>query len=279
MAMISHGFASDSFLWVPARAFTGDPLALATVAAFCGAVFALATVRLAEALIGSSIAAASTSASRAPARALRARAFRTATRAVLRRKEMRLIARDPWLITQIGQQMIFLAPLGLLLWQRGVSGAPAAWLLLVAVAGMLGSGLAWLAVSGEDAPDLLDAAPVSRCEVLRAKLEAVMLMVGAALLAPIAVASWADAWLGLTLALCCAGSAVTGALLEVLFPSPGKRSEFNKRAKGRVCVGMAQLALVCGWALSGFLMLLHSLWAPFPLLLLGLLAVAIKNLR
>ncbi len=279
MAMIGHGLASDSWMWVPARAFTGDPLALAAVAAICGAVFALATVGLAEAVIGSSIAAASTAASRAPARAPRERVFRTATHAVLRRKELRLIGRDPWLITQIGQQMIFLAPLGLMLWRRGVDGAPAAWLLLVAVAGMLGSGLAWLAVSGEDAPDLLEAAPVGRREVLRAKLEAVMLMVGAALLAPIAVAWRADPWLGLTLALCCTGSAATGALLEVLFPSPGKRSEFNKRAKGRVGVGLTQLVLVCGWALTGLLMLQQSLWAPLPLLLLGSLAVAIKTLR
>jgi ABC-2 type transport system permease protein len=279
MAMIDHGPAADSWMWLPARAFTGDPLALAVIASICGAVFAVATLGLAEALVGGTIAAAGTATGRASARTTRTRGFRATTRSVLRRKELRLILRDPWVITQIGQQMIFLAPLGLLLWQHGFGGVPSAWLLLVAVAGMLGSGLAWLAVSGEDAPDLLAAAPVGWGEVLRAKLEAVLLMVGTALVAPLAVAWRADAWLGFTLTLCCLGSAVSGALLEVLYPSPGKRSEFNKRAQGRVGVGLTQLALVCGWALTGFLMLHASLWAPLPLLVLGSVAVGGKMLR
>src|SRR5262249_39926490 len=149
MAMLDHGPAPDSLLWLPARAFTGDPLALAVIASICCAVFAIATIGLAEALVGGSIAAAGTAAGRAPPRTMRMRRFRTASRSVLRHKELRLILRDPWLITQIGQQMIFLAPLGLMLWQHGVSGIPSAWLLLIAVAGMLASGLAWLAVSGE----------------------------------------------------------------------------------------------------------------------------------
>jgi len=278
MTMINHG-AADGWVWFPAHAFTGDPLALAIVASVSCAVFALATIGLANALVGNSIAAAGAATARVRARTTSPRRFRTSLRSVLRRKELRMIARDPWLITQIGQQMIFLAPLGLLLWRHGVDGVPAGWLLLVAAAGMLGSGLAWLAVSGEDAPDLLAAAPIGQFEVLRAKLEAVLLMVGAALVVPVALAWRADAWLGFTLAVCCAGSAATGTLLEALFPSPGKRSEFNKRAQGHVGLGLAQLALACGWALTGLLMLWHSLWALLPALLLGLVAAGIKKLR
>jgi ABC-2 type transport system permease protein len=279
LAMVKHGPALDSWVWLPAHAFMGDPLAMLLVASICCGVFAVATVGLAGALVGNSIAAAGVAAPRAPARRVHARRFRTATRSVLRRKETRLILRDPWLLAQIGQQMIFLAPAGLLLWQHGVSGMPAAWLLLIAVAGMLGSGIAWLAVSGEDASDLLGSAPVGPLAALRAKLEAVLLMVGAALIAPILVAWWADAWLGFTLLACCAGSAVTGALFEVMCPSPGKRSEFNKRAQGRPALGVIQLALVGCWALTGFLMLRHSLWALLPLPFLALIAIAGSRLR
>lgn len=268
MAFVTHGPGPDSWLWLPARAFTGDPAALAVAVILCFGLFALATVGLAGRLIGSSVAAAGTASVRAPARRGRSRRFRTGTLAVLRRKELRLIARDPWVITQIGQQMIFVVPLGLVLWQRGTMGVPLAWLMLILIAGMLGAGLAWLAVSGEDAPDLLEASPLPRSEMLRAKLEAVGLLVGAALLVPIAVAWRADAWLGLTLAVCCAGSVFSGALLHVLFPSQGKRSEFSKRAQGRIGVGIAELVLALGWALTGFLMLQHSVWALVPALLL-----------
>src|SRR5262249_42343539 len=52
MAMLDHGPAPDSLLWLPARAFTGDPLALAVIASICCAVFAVATIGLAEVLVG-----------------------------------------------------------------------------------------------------------------------------------------------------------------------------------------------------------------------------------
>ena len=46
--------------------------------------------------------------------------------------------------------------------------------VLIVAAGQLGGGLAWLAVSGEDAPELIASAPVSAARVLRAKTEAVL---------------------------------------------------------------------------------------------------------
>ena len=45
--------------------------------------------------------------------------------------------------------------------------------VLVMAAGQLAGGLAWLAISGEDAPDLVATAPIpARC-IVRAKIEAV----------------------------------------------------------------------------------------------------------
>jgi hypothetical protein len=41
-------------------------------------------------------------------------------------------------------------------------------------AGQLAGGLAWLAISGEDAPDLVATAPILRSHIVRAKIEAVL---------------------------------------------------------------------------------------------------------
>ena len=61
-------------------------------------------------------------------------------------------------------QLLYLLPPALLLWQRVRRAAPTTWCVLVPVlvmaAGQLAGGLAWLAISGEDAPDLVATAPV-----------------------------------------------------------------------------------------------------------------------
>ena len=44
--------------------------------------------------------------------------------------------------------------------------------VLVMAAGQLAGGLAWLAISGEDAPDLVATAPILPRHVVRAKVEA-----------------------------------------------------------------------------------------------------------
>ena len=46
--------------------------------------------------------------------------------------------------------------------------------VLVMAAGQLAGGLAWLAISGEDAPDLVATAPIPASFIIRAKIEAVI---------------------------------------------------------------------------------------------------------
>ncbi|WP_204307097.1 hypothetical protein, partial [Klebsiella aerogenes] len=68
----------------------------------------------------------------------------------------------PWLMSQTLMQMLYLLPPALLLWQSfGEGGNPAPLIVpvLVMAAGQLAGGLAWLAISGEDAPDLVATAP------------------------------------------------------------------------------------------------------------------------
>ena len=130
----------------------------------------------------------------------RSRAARTAFRsaspaAMLRRKEWTLLRRDPWLMSQTLMQLLYLLPPAFLLW-RGFGGEGASQILLVPVlvmaAGQLAGGLAWLAISGEDAPELVATAPLSAGRILRAKIEAVMgsiLMVFAPFIVALALVS------------------------------------------------------------------------------------------
>ena len=95
----------------------------------------------------------------------------------LRRKEWALLRRDPWLISQTLVQILYLLPAAFLLWRRYDGGiAPATLLVpvLITAAGQFSGGLAWLAISGEDAPELIQTAPISPHDILRAKTQAVM---------------------------------------------------------------------------------------------------------
>ena len=106
----------------------------------------------------------------------------------LRRKEWALLRRDPWLISQTLVQILYLLPAAYLLWLSFRTGLDAATLLvpvLITAAGQFAGGLAWLAISGEDAPDLIATAPVPASLIVRAKFEATIggtLMVFAPLL-------------------------------------------------------------------------------------------------
>src|SRR5262249_45065512 len=104
--------------------------------------------------------------------------FRSASpTGTLRRKEWALLRRDPWLLSQTLMQVLYLLPPALLLWRNFSGGAGTLVLLspvLIMAAGQLAGGLAWLAISGEDAPDLIATAPVSARRVLQAKIEAVI---------------------------------------------------------------------------------------------------------
>ena len=114
---------------------------------------------------------------------------------VLRHKEWTLLARDPWLMSQSLMQVLYLLPPALLLWRSFRDGTGALVVLvpvLVMAAGQLAGGLAWLSISGEDAPDLVATAPIPARRIVRAKIEAVMgsvALIFAPLIAALAFAS------------------------------------------------------------------------------------------
>src|SRR5258705_13050330 len=79
-------------------------------------------------------------------------------------------------MSQSLMQLLYLLPPFFLLSRMFYGEGNGAALLvpvLIMAAGQLAGGLAWLAISGEDAPDLIATAPVPAARVWRAKAEAV----------------------------------------------------------------------------------------------------------
>src|SRR5882672_2512403 len=176
-------FAPDpnSIVWWPARAALGDLTALLCLLSasliLLGAVMATFSPRFADTALSAS---AQGGTSRQGARP---KAFRGGSRQqALRRKEFLLLRRDPWLASQTLMQLLYLLPPALFLW-RSFSDHSAAIILLTPVivmaAGQLSGGLAWLTISGEDAADLVATAPLSPSSVIRAKIEVVLIAIGA----------------------------------------------------------------------------------------------------
>ena len=222
----------DSYFWWPARAAMGDLTALVAVASI-GAACLLAAIVIFSTRFGEHVIAASGVAFDAKVSRRGAAGFRpTSPRRALRRKEWTLLWRDPWLVSQSLMQVLYLLPPALLLWRNFGSDVGTLLVMvpvLVMASGQLAGGLAWLAVSGEDAPDLIGTAPVTWLSAILAKVEAVLLamamitaplLIGFALAAPM-LAFWA--------AITIAAASVSATMIQIWFRAQARRSAFRRR--------------------------------------------------
>jgi ABC-2 type transport system permease protein len=197
--------------------------------------------------------------------------------ASLRRKERLLLLRDPWLISQSLTQLLYLVPPAFLLLRNfELNGRIAIVVVpvLVMSAGQLAGGLAWLTISGEDAPDLVMTAPVAPSRILRAKIEAVLECIGVVLfpfilcLALIAPVAAAVAAIGVTAA------AISSALIQLWFRSQAKRSHFRRRHTSSRIATFAEAFSSIIWAAAGAIAASGS-WvaAIIALVAMGVLAL------
>jgi ABC-2 type transport system permease protein len=96
----------------------------------------------------------------------------TALRALIS-KERKLVLRDPWLLSQILTQSLFLVPISAVVLKQYWSGDGDATLfvpMFVILAGQIAGGLTWIALSADDAPDLMGTAPQMAALLRNAKL-------------------------------------------------------------------------------------------------------------
>jgi ABC-2 type transport system permease protein len=266
----------DSALLWPARAAFGEPLALAALVglgfAALGAVIAFYAPRFGRLALAAGGVAHSVKQTRT--RSMRFGAVSPAQ--ALRRKEWALLLRDPWLMSQTLMQLLYLLPAAFLLWRSFFSESGMATFLapiLIMAAGQLGGGLAWLAVSGEDAPELIATAPVAPVKVLRAKTEAVLFGVGVVFLPLVLmlgiVAPYA-ALVSLVGVVIAAGSATA---IQYWFRAQAKRSLFRRRQTSSKVATFAEALASNGWAGAGALAVTGSWLAVAPsVLVLAVLA-------
>ena len=274
--VLSHAPALDSLLWWPARAAFGDAQALAAVMLASLAVFAATTLFYAPRFAEFAIAASSVSQGGIEAGEA-GRPFRVqAAAAALRRKERLLLLRDPWLMSQSLMQLLYLLPPAVLLWHNYAYGGAAAIVLvpvLVMASGQLAGGLAWLTISGEDAPDLVLTAPVPTARVLRAKIEAVMECI-AAVFAPFVVGLLLfSPALALVAGVGVVISAASAATIQFWFRAQAKRSQFRRRHTSSRIATISEALTSITWAGAGAVAAVgSSLALVLALIALGILA-------
>jgi ABC-2 type transport system permease protein len=269
------GLAPDieSIVWWPARAVLGDGEALLLLLAggllSLGAVMAIFSPRFAD-------TAVRVSANATPARQGNSTsAFRRGSRQqALRWKEFVLLRRDPWLMSQSLMQLLYLVPPAVMLWRSFADSTLAIVIVtpvIVMAAGQLAGGLAWLTISGEDAADLVATAPLPSSRVTRAKIEVVLIAIGA-IFAPLVLALvFASPLQAAVTALGVLIAAASATAIQLWFRVQARRSQFRRRQTSSRLATFAEAFSSIGWAATAAL----ALAIPAAALISGLMTAGI----
>ena len=249
--IMTHAPEAASLFWWPARAVLGDYAALAGVvllgAASLGAAVALFSARFGE----HAVAAAGVSSAVVRQRRGSLSFRRRSPQRVLRQKEWTLLLRDPWLISQTLMQVLYLLPPAILLWVTFRDGSEAYVVLIpvvVMAAGQLAGGLAWLSISGEDAPDLVATAPVPAGRVLTAKIEAVIGMIALVFAPLVVVLAFDSGYAALVAAAGVLTAAGAATAIQICFRVQARRSQFRRRQTSSRIATFAEAFSSIAWA-------------------------------
>jgi ABC-2 type transport system permease protein len=248
--VVSMAPATDNALWLPARAAMGDFSALAIIAILGFGALAVAIWVSAASFSHYAVAAAGVAQARVHQRS--DAEFRPASpKQALRRKEWTLLRRDPWLLSQTLMQVLYLLPPALLLWVNFGRGAGAAVVVvpvLVMAAGQLAGGLAWLALSGEDAHDLVVTAPVAPRTVLIAKIEAIVVVIAVIAAPLLLLTALLSPRTALIAAVGVALSAASATAIQMWFRAQARRSLFRRRQVSSRAATLSEAFASIMWA-------------------------------
>lgn len=283
MALFEEGslLGPGSLVWLPARALFFDPVAVVVVLAVALTLTWLTTVTLHGAFMrgGRETLTAPSRRRDAPT----SLAFRDVglTRLVLL-KEWRLVLRDPYLISRVLLQVLYLLPLFLVLPNRSerlasIDMAPGVAGVLVLMGAALVGELTRIAVSGEEAADLLAASPVPAARLERLKLVAVLLPVWAIALIPLVGLGLQRPLLALLAGVGLAAATLSTGLIRLWNPAPATRADLFKRTtrRGDPVLTFIEFLVAAGWAVSVALIASGIGWSFWvPVAALALLGVA-----
>jgi ABC-2 type transport system permease protein len=251
-------FAPDigSLVYWPALAALGDVGALTAVLS-AGIVLLGISIVIFSPRFGDHAIAAASVPNTATREHARLTAFRMRTpKGVLRRKEWTLLRRDPWLISQSLMQILYLVPPAVLLSRSFDEGTGALLVvvpILVMAAGQLAGGLAWLAISGEDAADLIATAPVRARQIVQAKIEAVLLGIATIFLPFVAALAFLSAFHAAVSATGILIAAASATQIQIWFRAQAKRSYFRRRQISSRTATFAEAFSSITWAATAAL--------------------------
>ena len=271
--MLAHAPDTSSAFWWPAHAVLGDLRALVAVVLFGFALLGFAIALFSRRFGDHALAAAGVSSTIVRQRRWSLTFRRRSAARVLRQKEWTLLARDPWLISQTLMQILYLLPPAVLLWVTFRHGDSYVVLIPVVVmaAGQLAGGLAWLSISGEDAPDLVASAPITAGRILQAKIEAVIGMIALVFAPIVAVLAFDSLFAALVAALGILIAAGAATLIQICFRTQAKRSQFRRRQTSSRIATFAEAFSSIAWAATSALAAAGTWTALGP----ALIAVAI----
>jgi len=274
--MLRHAPGPDSAFWWPARAVLGDTAALGAVLAF-SILFLIGSIALFSRRFGEhAVAAAGVSSTTVRQRRWSLHFRRRSAGRVLRQKEWALLRRDPWLISQTLMQILYLIPPALLLWITFGNGNDAFVVLIpvvVMAAGQLAGGLAWLSISGEDAPDLVATAPIAAQRIMWAKIEAVIGMIALVFAPIVSMMAFGEAYAALVCGLGILSAAAASTMIQLCFRVQARRSQFRRRQTSSRIATFAEAFSSIAWAATSALAAAQT-WAALgaAVIALGLLA-------
>ena len=274
----SAWFAQGSPLSWPARALQGDPVVLIGIALVAVAGFAIVTFALAPRFAANATEAAGGKTKAPPSKGAD-KPFAEGLTRIMARKELRLLARDPQLISQVVLRLIYLLPLGFVLFRNTDSASSIAigGAGVVVMAGQLAGNFAWIVISAEDSPDLLGCAPIDRGAADRAKLIAALIPT----LGLTAVALAAFAFLAPLAAMVvfvgCLLSALSSGLIQIWQQKPATRKSFNQNRRGSIVIGLVEFVVQGFWAAATGMAVAGLIWAFIPAILAILITISLRR--
>jgi ABC-2 type transport system permease protein len=266
----------------PARAVLGEPAPLLAVVGGCVLIFMTVAAGLGRRFSADAAVAAGigSGAGRASDRAVSARSFGGGVFVTMMRKELRLLIRDPTLLSQVLLRTLYVLPLTFVM-VKGAGHSPGGSISQVAtmlnsirlaslaggvtfMAGQVAGSLAWITISAEDAPELLACAPVDGGLVRRAKLTATMIPVALILALPLTALLWLSPWIGACATVGVIASAVSAGLVNLWFEKAAPRKSFRNRRGGSVVGAIAEVLVGLGWAVTAGMAAAASPWTLIP---------------
>ena len=261
-------FGPQSALWLPARAVFGDAGAAAIVVVAGVSVFIL-VILACERVFLDGTRESDAPATRARTDSIEGGKFVAGLARVVIIKELRLLRRDPHLISQVLLQALYLLPLVFIVMRRGTVTEVLAPAIILICASLSGN-LAWMTISGEEAPDLVRSAPVRARKVL-------WLKVAAALVAPVAISvpfiviyASQSLFAFASFFACLAGCLASAAVVQVKHARPGSGRDLKKRVQSSKLANLVELVATIGWAGACYALLHLWMWPAAGGVVVGL---------